>query len=58
MSALESSYQKEIDGLTTINDSIKTANDRLINKLQEQIDADRRARENEKTEKDLSKLYN
>lgn len=56
--AIEDAREKEIDALRDVNDSIKSANDSLINKLQQQIDADRQARDNAKTEQSISDLYN
>ena len=46
--------QKEIDELSNINESINDANSKLLDSMQEQIDAYRQARENEKTEEELS----
>jgi FtsZ-binding cell division protein ZapB len=46
--------QREIDELSNINDSINDANSKLLDSMQEQIDAYRQARDNEKTEQELS----
>ena len=46
--------QTEIDKLSEINDSIQEAQSNLIDKIQEQIDDARQARENEKAEQDIS----
>ena len=48
--------QKEIDKLSEVNDSINDANDRLISKIQEQIDADRQARDNAETEQEITDM--
>lgn len=56
--AIVDTHQEEIDKLGELNDSINTANDKLINKLQEQINEDRQARDNAKTKQDLTDLYN
>ena len=47
------SYQEEIDALTEINDTIADSQSKMLNKIQEQIDEQRQARENEKTEQNL-----
>jgi hypothetical protein len=44
-SAIEKQKQETIDELSNINDSIKSANDSLINKIQEQINTERQERE-------------
>lgn len=54
MAALETIAQKEIDELTEINDSINTANEKLLSKVQEQINADRQDRQNKKTEESIA----
>jgi hypothetical protein len=51
---LISIQQKEIDSLSAINDSINDAQEKLISKMQEQIDDARQLRENEKTERELA----
>lgn len=52
--AVIAARQKEIDELSNINDSINDANSKLLDSMQEQIDAYRQARDNEKTEQELS----
>ena len=52
--AVIAARQKEIDELSNINDSINDANSKLLDSIQEQIDAYRQARDNEKTEQELS----
>ena len=52
--ALVSVYQKQIDALSDINDSINDTNSRLLGAMQESIEQQRQARENEKTEEELS----
>ena len=52
--ALVNIQQKEIDTLSSINDSINEAQERLVSKMQEQIDDARQIRENEKTERELA----
>ena len=47
------SYQEEIDALTEINDTIADSQSKMLDKIQEQIDEQRQARENEKTEQNL-----
>ena len=49
--------QQEIDKLTTINESINESNQKLINKIQEQIDEERQSRELEKQKEALSDKY-
>ena len=56
-SAIEEQRQAEIDKLSELNDSINNANSMLISKIQEQIDADRQAREQEKMQTELSDMY-
>ena len=58
LEAIENIRQKEIDELSNINDSIKDAEGKLINQIQKQIDADRQARQNEKTEEDIAAQEN
>lgn len=48
------SRQEEIDALSDINSSIQDAQSQLVDKIQEQIDDTRQARENEKTENDIT----
>lgn len=52
--ALIDSYQDIIDERTELSSAIKEAQDAIVDRMQEQIDATRQARENEKTESDLS----
>lgn len=56
--AIINEREKEIDALNRINDSVNSANEKLIGKMQEQIDADRQERANQETEKNLQDLYN
>ena len=53
-----SELEKEISIQQDILDATQDANEKLINKLQEQIDEERQARENEKTKENISDLYN
>jgi hypothetical protein len=46
--AIEKQRQSEIDKLSEVNESINSANSLLISKIQEQINADRQARETQK----------
>ena len=52
--ALIDSYQKQIDELSNINDSINDANSKMLEALQEQIDAYRQSRDNEKAENEIA----
>ena len=52
--AIINAQQKEIDKLSEIHDSINDTNSKIIDSMQEQIDAYRQARDNEKTEEELS----
>ena len=52
--ALVNVYQKQIDKLSDINESINDTNSRLLDAMQESIEQERQARENEKTEEELS----
>ena len=52
--ALVSVQEKQIDTLSSINDSINEAQEKLVSKMQEQIDDSRQARENERTERELA----
>lgn len=54
VTALVNKYQKEIDIMSTINDTIKDAQAALVDKMQEKIDDDRNARELAKAEEDLA----
>ena len=51
---LITSRQQEIDELQAINDSVQEASASLVDQMQKQIDEARQARENEKTENDIS----
>ena len=53
--ALYDARLEEIEKLSTINDSINDANERLVNKIQEQINDARQARDNEKKAQDIAK---
>ena len=50
--------EKEIEVQQDILDATQSANDKLLNKLQEQIDGERQDRENEQTEKNIADLQN
>ena len=52
--ALIQERQKEIDKLSEINDTINETNSKILESMQEQIAEARQARENEKTEQELS----
>lgn len=54
--ALYEQRQNEIDQLTKINESINSANEKLISKVQEEIDTQREAREEEKTKQNIADL--
>lgn len=51
--ALKEREQKQIDELSSINDSLNTATDKLLTSLAEAINEQRQARENERTEEDI-----
>lgn len=51
--ALQESYQKQIDKLSDINDSINDANSRLIESIQSTIEKDRQERKNNETEQNI-----
>ena len=53
--ALQTIAQQEIDKLSAINDSINTANERMIGKIQEQIDDARQERQRERMREDIAK---
>ena len=55
--AMRDSRQKEIDKLSEINESINDTNQRLINKIQEQIDYDRQQDALNEAKENLSDLY-
>ena len=52
--ALVAQRQEEIDALSAINDSVQEAQDALYNQIQKSIDEERQARENDKTEEEIS----
>lgn len=52
--ALVNRYQKEIDKLDEINQSISDANSKLIDEMENAIDKERQARDNQETEQDLT----
>lgn len=52
--ALVEEAQKQIDALSTVNDSINDANDRLMKSIDKSLNKLRQDRENKKTEQDLS----
>jgi hypothetical protein len=49
--------EKSIETQENLLDATKNANDRIVDKIQQQIDEDRQARENEKTEEELGDMY-
>jgi hypothetical protein len=55
--AIRSNRQKEIDKLSEINESINNTNQRLIDKIQEQIDYDRQQDALDEAKENLSDLY-
>ena len=52
--ALVEVRQKEIDKLSSLNDTINDSNSRMFDAIQKAIDDERQARENEKTEEDIT----
>lgn len=52
--ALVNQYQKEIDTLQAMSDAITEATNKIIDSIQEQIEAERRERQNQKTEQDIA----
>ena len=52
--ALIDQYQKEIDNLSAINDTINDTNTQLIESMQNSVDKYRQDRDNERTEQELS----
>lgn len=54
---LASQAQKEIDALTELNDNITDANNKLLNKLQKQINENRQKRDLEEKEENLNSNY-
>ena len=55
--AIKNASQKEIDKLGELNDAISSSNEKLISKIQEQINKDRQARENQKAEQEITDMY-
>ena len=53
--ALYDARQEEIEKLSAINDSINSTNERMVSKIQEQINDARQARDNEKKAQDIAK---
>lgn len=51
--ALKEREQKEIDELSSLNDSLNTATEKLLSSLAEAINEQRQARENERTEESI-----
>lgn len=56
--ALVEVRQKEIDKLSSLNDTINDSNSRMFDAIQKAIDDERQARENEKTEEDIANKEN
>lgn len=54
MSALQETYQERIDDAQRISDAISESNSDLIDSIQDSINDTRQARDNKKTEKELS----
>ena len=52
--ALVEARQKEIDKLSSLNDTINDSNSRMFDAIQKAIDDERQSRENEKTEEDIA----
>jgi uncharacterized protein len=52
--ALVESYQREIDKLSEINDSINDTNASLLDAVQRSIDKQRQDRDNRETEEELA----
>ena len=55
-SAIQENRQAEIDKLSEVNETIQAGNDKLITKIQEQINEDRQTRANAQTEQDIADL--
>jgi activator of 2-hydroxyglutaryl-CoA dehydratase len=55
--ALISAREKEIDKLADKFDAIAEANNRMVDAIQNWVDEERRLRQNEETEKDISDKY-
>lgn len=56
--AIKNLRTEEIEKLTAINDTINETNGNIVARLQEQINAERQARQNEEKEQELGELYN
>lgn len=56
--ALVEARQKEIDKLSSLNDTINDSNSRMFDAIQKAINDERQARENEKTEEDIANKEN
>lgn len=56
--ALVEVRQKEIDKLSSLNDTINDSNSRMFDAIQKAIDDERQSRENEKTEEDITNKEN
>ena len=56
--ALVEVRQKEIDKLSSLNDTINDSNSRMFDAIQKAIDDERQSRENEKTEEDIANKEN
>lgn len=54
MSALQETYQERIDDAQRVSDAISESNSELINSIQNSINDTRQARDNQKTEEELS----
>lgn len=53
MDALVQQYEKEIDAFENMSDAIEDASGKVLDGIQKQIDEERQARENDKTEREL-----
>lgn len=53
MEAVVKSYEQQIEALQEMSDAIDEANDRIFEELEKQIQEERQARENEKTEQNI-----
>lgn len=56
MDALIARYEREIDSLEKINETINDATSKMIDNIQKQIDAQRQERENAKTEEEIAQM--
>lgn len=54
MEAVVAQYEKEIDTLEKMNDAISDATNKMLDAIQEEINAQRQARSNAKTEQDIA----